>query len=494
VSGSARVDPNAPDATLDSVLGTTAPGVEYSASGHRAGDAGARASRAFDADPATAWDAPFGAQEGQWIEVGLAQPAMLRGATIRVVADGRHSVPTRVRVEADGTPVATLDIPEVADGSREGASREVPLEFGPLQAQRLRFVIDRVRTVTTIDDRTREAVGLPVGIAELGVEGVPRASAVGRLDDACRDDLVRVDGVPVAVRVASVSGALESCGGPVGLGPGRHTLRSAIGLDTGLDVDRVVLTSGRDGAAEPASAFRAGRSPSGARVAVADQGATTYDLEVRSDGSPFWLVLGQSHSEAWKATLSGGSGGDRSLGAPRLVNGYANGWLVDPGGAGTYEIRLRWTGQNLMWGAFAMSLLAILACIVVVVVTRRRRVPALDAEPRLGSPFAYDAAPVAPRAAIGVAVVAGVAASLASRAWIGLVVGVATLVASMVRGARVVLAGGAPAALVLSRAVDAPELGWLAVLLLAADLLIGCVSHRQEEGRATHLAEGQARP
>ena len=105
LSGVARLDPNAPDATLDIASGTTTPGVEYRASGHRAGDARARASRAFDGSAATAWDAPFGEQVGQWVEADLAQPTSVEGATIAVVADGRHSVPTKIRVEADGVPV-----------------------------------------------------------------------------------------------------------------------------------------------------------------------------------------------------------------------------------------------------------------------------------------------------------------------------------------------------------------------------------------------------
>ena len=84
------------------------------------------------------------------------------------------------------------------------------------------------------------------------------------------------------------------------------------------------------------------------------------------------------------------------------------------------------------------------------------------------------------------AAAAGIGAWFVSRPWIGLVVAVATLAASRVRNARVLLAGGAPVALLLAKAVDAPELGWLAVTLLAADLLLGCVSHLDIRGRETH--------
>jgi arabinofuranan 3-O-arabinosyltransferase len=259
-------------------------------------------------------------------------------------------------------------------------------------------------------------------------------------------------------------------------------VRSRVGLDTGVDVDRVVLTSGADGAAVDVAAFAGvARTPSGAAVRVLDEGATTYDLRVKSDGEPFWLVLGQSHSEGWSAELDG-----ESLGEPQLVNGYANGWLVDPGEAGTYAVTLKWTPQNVVWVAFALSALAILVCLVLVFVTRRRAVPDVASEPELSSPVRYDRVPswaVSAGAAVGV----GVGAMLVSRPWIGGVVGVATLVATRVPGARLLLAGGAPAALLLAKAADAPELGWLAVTLLAADLISGCVSHLDIRGRETQV-------
>ena len=43
-------------------------------------------------------------------------------------------------------------------------------------------------------------------------------------------------------------------------------------------------------------------------------------MRVALDG-PSWLVLGQSFSKGWEASCDG-----RSLGEPRPINGYANGW------------------------------------------------------------------------------------------------------------------------------------------------------------------------
>ncbi len=481
VSGNARIATNAPDEVIDDVLGTTATGAVFRSSGHRAGDAGARASRAFDGDLQTAWDSPFAVDSGEWIEAELDGPTTVSGGTIAVVADGRHSVPMRVRVEAEGQPVATVDLGAIPDAIEEGATHEVPFAFDPVTATRLRFVVESARVVPQLDDRTLTPVAMPVGMAELRLAGMPQAPVTAPLPEVCRDDLVRVDGVPLPLRMTSESG-LVACDGPVALGAGSHVVKARPGNDTGIDVDRLVLTSDAEGAAVPVAAFSDAGGAPGATVRVVDEGATTYDLKVKSDGAPFWLVLGQSLSPGWKATMSG-----ESLGEPRLVNGYANGWLVDPGKPGTYSIALRWTPQNVVWVAFALSVLGIIVCLGVVFVTRRREIPVVADDPELVSPMAYDGVALSWRATLVTAAIAGVASALASRWWIGVLVAAGTVVAARVRGARLLLTAGAPLALVLAKAADAPDLGWLAALLFAADLLIGCVGHLRENGRATHV-------
>ena len=198
--------------------------------------------------------------------------------------------------------------------------------------------------------------------------------------------------------------------------------------------------------------------------------STTFDLTVRTGGRPFFLELGQSQSAGWKAETSAGS-----IGARQVVDGYANGWLVRPPGAGTVTIKLRWTPQRGVWAAFALSAIAILVCVGIVAATarpaRRGEVRLADA-PSLVSPFWYPTGPAPSWAAT--AAFAGlmvVAAGAFSRPWVGLVAGAATLLVK-VREARVLVTLMIPALLALGRFTDMPELAWLAVALLAVDL--GC--------------------
>ncbi len=472
VSGTARVDPNVPDATLDSVLGTTASGATFGASSHLRGDLRARASSAFDGDPATAWQATIGPQVGQWIEADLPSAATFDHADLALVADGRHSVPTRVRVEVDGVPGPSIEVPAVADGL-VGTVRTVAVSVAPVTGKQVRLVVEATRPVTTIDDRSKVAVELPVGLADAGLAGVPVAVTPVDLPSTCRDDLLAVDGKPLSVVVSGAVAdartglAVRGCGEALALGAGSHTVHGTPGTTTGLDVDRVVLSSDRAGEPVAATPLGAPLDTSGATVRVTDEGATSYDLRVRTEGRPFWLVLGQSFSDGWHAETSAG----RDLGSPRLVNGYANGWLVEPGRAGTIEVHLDWRPQRLVWWGIGLSLLAVLACLGVLLITRRRvKAARLADRPELGSPVRYST----PAASTGVALVAGavvgVAAGFVSRPWIGLVVGVLVVLAARTSCARLALTAGAPLALIVAKAAGAPELGWLAVCLLAADL------------------------
>jgi arabinofuranan 3-O-arabinosyltransferase len=488
LSGTARVNANAPDTVIDAVLGTTAPGAVFSSDGHLRGDVDSRASRAFDGDPSTVWTSSFGPQGGRWIEAALGAPGTFDQVSLTYVDDGSHAVPTQVHLEADGVPVRAMTV--IPDDSAAGTAdargdrRTATFNFDPFVGQRVRLVVDAVRQPSLPPASGADAelpTDLPVALADVRLPGVPLPATPAAVPSECRADLVAVDGEPVPVRLAGApadarSGlALEACEPSVTLNAGSTTVTTSVGLDTGVDVDRLVFSSGRDGQAAPVELLGAPRSESGAKVRVVSEGPTSYDLKVATDGTPFWLVLGQSQSDGWEASVEG-----TSVGTSTMVDGYANGWKIRPSATGTLDISLRWTPQRVVWVGIALSIAAVLACLGVVAFTWRRRGAQADAaavtlmsapESQPASRYAGGAPSV--RATVVLALGAAVGAAIVSRWWIALVVGGATALACATSRGRILLSGGAPVALAIGALFDVPELGWLAVTLLAADVLLG---------------------
>jgi hypothetical protein len=166
----------------------------------------------------------------------------------------------------------------------------------------------------------------------------------------------------------------------------------------------------------------------------------SLDLRVTGRKGPVWLVLGQSLSKGWHATAGG-----KDLGAPVLVDGYANGWLVDPGTAGEVDVRLRWTPQRIVWAGIAASLLGGLLCVAILVLGLRRKrwddaapAPAPSARVR---PFEVGA-PVAWPRAMALAAVMGLLIGLVVHPLLGLAGVAVTAAALRVRRARAVGALG----------------------------------------------------
>jgi hypothetical protein len=215
-------------------------------------------------------------------------------------------------------------------------------------------------------------------------------------------------------------------------------------------------------------------------------------------------VLGQSENKGWELEVDG----DAEVGDRTLVNGYANGWRITPHDAGDLTVRLRWTPQGLVWWGIGISVLAIVVCLVLVL---RRRGGSETSEPQtepstgadelpdlaspLASPGRSSTIAVTVAVAVGVSVIAGVA----SRPWIGLLVGLATAAALRWPRARAVLTVGSVVAFALAAAYvvvqqsrhgyptisswparfeDVSDLAWLAVLLLGADVVVQQVRSR----------------
>ncbi len=83
-----------------------------------------------------------------------------------------------------------------------------------------------------------------------------------------------------------------------------------------------------------------------------------------------WLVLEQSWNAGWTASADG-----VDLGAPVLIDGYANGWLLDAAD-GERSIVFEWTPQRGVVFALWFSLLAGLGVVALLVWTRRATLPA----------------------------------------------------------------------------------------------------------------------
>jgi arabinofuranan 3-O-arabinosyltransferase len=141
--------------------------------------------------------------------------------------------------------------------------------------------------------------------------------------------------------------------------------------------------AGDAGAGAPAPA------PAGPTSTSDHPARLTWTTTVTGAQQPYWVVLGQSLSPGFRATTSAGV----DLGPPTLVNGFANGWLIDPAEVGADQtITITWAPQRLVWFGLGASVLGVLACLVLLCWPRRRRsAPDAAATEPIGiAPFAVD--------------------------------------------------------------------------------------------------------
>jgi hypothetical protein len=207
---------------------------------------------------------------------------------------------------------------------------------------------------------------------------------------------------------------MRPCAAPLSLPAGPALLHAGSPL---LRPYLVALTS-RPTA--PPLAPGAGR-PGGRRSAVAtstrvlspgDQGRGSYTgVRVRVT-RPSWLVLGESYNTGWRATCDG-----RSLGDPRVVDGFANGWRVRPG---CRRVEFRFAPQSVVdagyWiGAIGCALLA-----AILLLRRPRRRPELVEPADL--PVDDGLRPWSPRSAAAAGLAAGAVLGFAFALRAGLVI------------------------------------------------------------------------
>ncbi|HXW32832.1 MAG TPA: hypothetical protein VEJ21_07035, partial [Acidimicrobiales bacterium] len=400
LTGTARIDAAAPDQLVDALVGrTSGSGVTAYSSGRLQGDVADTASAALDGDPGTIWSSPLGAGEqiGQSITVQLPGPVTLHQLHMDVVVDGRHSVPSLLRVSA-GSTSAVVALPELPRQDRPDGTDPVSVSFAPLTGSTIRLTVLGIRPLRAVNYYAGGDVTLPVALADIQIPGGQMPMAPAAIPSPCRSELLSIDGSAVPLRISGTSAtalqgadgvglAVSLCGADtVGLrlGPGTHQIVATPGLVTGLDLDQLVLDSAPGGGAptgDGPAGVAAAPTPPAPVVRLVHAATTTVTAKLTVPFAaqsspprqgPFWLVLGESVNSGWQATVVGGP----SLGRPELIDGFANGWLVYPGdlsGRRSVEIDLRWAPQRGVDVAFVISAVAGAACLVVLVWPRRRR-------------------------------------------------------------------------------------------------------------------------
>ncbi len=401
------------------------------------GSPSSRGAAAIDGDPTTAWQTPFDEVVGATLTIDA--PVTTDELRLTWRDDGRHSIPTEITLTGDDGIVRTIPVPATAP--IDGIATAV-LSIPGYSSQRSTITFSGVEERTTPEYFSSRPKVLPLGIAEIDIGGsvdtvdtAPLDTAP--LDTACRDDLVTIDDRPVEARVVgtrrdAVSRSeltLEACGDPIELAAGRHRLRAVPGALSGFDIDRIVL----DGAIDPPTTPTPGPT-----VDIGSADDTTFELTVAASSSPSWLILRQSWNAGWTASVDG-----EDLGPPVLIDGFANGWLLDPAD-GPRSVTLQWTPQRGVELALWFSLLAGIAVLGLLVWSRRDQMPAtiVDTTEPGTSGWSRTSPILAAALVLGIAFLGGPVAAvgalvvlLARRRWPWLPLAIVLVAGSVVAGA-----------------------------------------------------------
>lgn len=360
-----------------------------------------RPSNAFDGDPDTAWLVGGLRATGEWVRVDFKRPVRLDHVDISRAATGARRVtratlrfsngtevpaafhgttetkrfPARttrsleVRIDAVGgvgldpvgfsdISVPTLDLAETIalptdlalaaahdrQFARELASTPVTFSFERLTgAGQSDAEIVLRRRFETNGSRTYELNGT-LKLSAATPARVVESIRAGALDaGACADNLFRVDGTPVPVRMEEPGDGLlrgatvrfQGCV-PVHLVAGTHRLDSQPGV-AGL-VDRVELATGSS----------AGPAPNQRRGTVRVLSETPTSLRVRVDAPDGgYLITGQSFTTDWHASANG-----HDLGSPQALD-TLTGWRLP--GPGVFDVVVSYRPQRLWNAALAVT-------------------------------------------------------------------------------------------------------------------------------------------
>jgi len=349
-----RLAQRADDATIDTLAGL----VDAPTSDRRlTGVASARASAAFDDDPATSWISPFNTAVGSTITVPLLAGSTVSSLRMLQPASAELAPITQLRI-GTGDTSTVVDVP-AADS--DGYST---ISFPQATTDEITIEVAAVASREITERRMGVTAEVPAAIAE--ITGLPTAArAATTTGSTCRDDLLTLDGAPLAIEVdpaallAGDSVTVRSCAGrPLRLTAGDHHLLSVAGRLTAIDVDAVTIA--------PDSPASAAAEPPEVRIdSFAD---TEVQVTVEPCPQDCWLIFGEGHNPGWEATVDG-----HVLHAPVPVSGGANGWLL-PASSQPRQLTITFTPQRTLDLAVAVSAGAVVVCVVLALwpLVRRR--------------------------------------------------------------------------------------------------------------------------
>ncbi len=388
--GSLTLDPEAPDPLIDGLLGIG--GSSFSASSGLRDDAYWRASKVADGSEEVGWQSSLwpgsSPERPEWIEISAPASRTLVVSGFTVMTDGQHSLPTKIHFEVDGVAQAPiqLDISEALRRSNterqerdsqslvaaeRGGTTAIVIAPQTLTGTTVRLVIDEFHAVEAPDWLTGRPVTLPLGITEIASPTLAlERTVVPPSADACQA-IVEIGAKQVPIRPSLPASTdtverggrieFETCSAePMTLPAGDVKIGSP--LTAGLLASQLVFESAaapttRDPATHDPATQAPTESP---ELQVSRLGRVSYEMSTTSDAEqPYWLLLGQSHNAGWSLHADG-----VDLGPSSLVNGYANGWFIDPERVGPRpKLTLEWTPQRPVWVALIASLLGVLCCL-----------------------------------------------------------------------------------------------------------------------------------
>jgi arabinofuranan 3-O-arabinosyltransferase len=410
------LSPATPDETVDALLGVVGPVRKASSSSRWLGMPKYRAMSAVDGDTDTFWAPAIGSKmEGESLTVELAAPTTISKFDFVFKEDEVHSGIAEATVIFDGSTERKFSF-EAPPSDKLGLQRYTRSVDPPVTASSITFRVDKIREVYTADTSpvrgNPKAILMPVAVAELGIPGiqnaapkdtdeiatpcepVPPAPSAEKIrtegTKAVPDTTIWVDGQQVRFRAtAKVDDLLslrtvpgEPCPGsaPIRLDKGDHTLFTS--PKGALVIDRVAL----DSVVAPVSPVRRALP----LVEVTNHGRYSWDIKVSgATEDPWYLILGENINPGWRGRIvrSDGTSVPLQPQEPKLINGYANAWLIKQ--PGSYTIHLEYRPQQLIYIGMAVTGITLIVCFFVLMqiwwVERARR-QALLALARRGAP------------------------------------------------------------------------------------------------------------